>query len=110
MFSFIKICPVLQRIIFIVIIVCLFNVLSKAQSIQADSNSVKAAVEESSDKVMEIAKLHVQEQAKLKMNQQEEKTNEGILSVLNKTIEELERRAEKQYQNNRCVSIKKDLE
>jgi hypothetical protein len=105
----------IQKIIFTAIVLCICNALANAQTAQPDSSGAKTSVEvaakQSSDKVMEIARFYVQEQARLKTIQKKEaENNEGLLSVVNKTVEELERRAERQYQNNRVVSIKEDLE
>jgi hypothetical protein len=92
-----------------------FQPNSDAQSMQSEKapekKNLTAAARESSGTILKIAKVYAEEQARLqKLQQKEEEREEGILSLIRKTVEEVDRKAERQYQNNRIVSIKEEDE
>ncbi|HVD99814.1 MAG TPA: hypothetical protein VNB90_16510 [Cytophagaceae bacterium] len=87
---------------------CFLAAVAQAQS-NPDSlstNNVKIAAKSSTATIMNIGKKYIDPN----MNTDEYYTSEteSIIPVLNKTIEELEQRAERQYQNNRYVIIKEE--
>lgn len=86
------------------------SILAKAQSenktTEDAKDAAKQAIHTSAIQVVKTGKNYVQG------NSSEANTkafsDEGIISFLNKTIEELEERAERQYRNNSYVIIKED--
>ncbi len=86
------------------------SIFAKAQSENKTAEDAKAATREaihtSALQVVKTGKNYIQgnsSDATIKSI-----SDEGVISFLNKTIDELEEKAERQYHNNRYVIIKED--
>lgn len=86
------------------------SLFAKAQSENTPNGNTKdatgKAVHTAAIKVVETGKKYKHGNSSNAAGTQ--RFDEGVISFLNKTIEELEERAERQYRNNSYVIIKED--